>query len=221
MATTKQFNSNDKISTQSMRSLSADELDVWLAQRLKVTRAMFPNSKLTPEAVSVFLSEWANICSEIGQAAFDRALTDAVRESDFFPSIALIRRCAGITGETQAKCEADAAWDLVQAHIRKWFGLPGARIFKGRDPQTGALVFEKAPSLPERVEYAVRAVGGLHRIANVRDDSEPFMRKDFAEAFARSETAFQMEGQLPEGIFATLRSAVRTLPSVNEASDVN
>jgi hypothetical protein len=155
---------------------------------------MFPNSKLTPEAADAFLTEWGVIVAEVGQYAFDAALTGAIRQSEFFPSVALIRKCGGANGETRTKCEADAAWNMVREHNAKWSG--GQRMFKGIDKTTGEMVFESAPRLPARVEYAVRAVGGLRAIDNVDMHGEPFMRREFNEAYERAEFAASYSLQL-------------------------
>lgn len=162
---------------------------------MKVAQAWFPHCPLTPETAAVHLAEWELIIEEVGCEFFEEALTSALRSSEFFPGIAVIRRHAGVSAEVRSKIEGDQAWDWVQKYIRKWWGID--RLDRGRDPETGEMRYEYAPGLPERIDYAVRAVGGLAAITRVRLDSEPFMRKEFVEAFDRARFSERWPLQLP------------------------
>lgn len=136
------------------------------------------------ETQANYTVEWLLMAKEIGADGFAAALRKAVHESEYFPTIAKIRNCAGLNAETQSAAEADAAWLLVQDWIREWHGSQGG-VYKGRDKATGKIIMEQPPKLPSRVAHAVRLVGGIDAIANVSDKGLPFLRKDFAEAFDR------------------------------------
>lgn len=133
--------------------------------------------------------EWLLIAKEIGQDAFSEALRKAVHESEYFPTIAKVRICAGITSEQKDSAAADAAWLLVEDWIGKWHGLVFP-VFKA------GTVIEKAPKLPARVAYAVRVVGGVDAIANVNDKGLPFLRKEFSEAFERYELSGRIGSEM-------------------------
>lgn len=143
---------------------------------MKVTRAMFPNSKLNTDAADAFLSEWKVIAEEIGTKEFDVALTAAIRETEFFPSIALIRRCAGDTLNARKQVEAEDAWQLVQDHLYRYWGRPeGVPAFKDY-----------------KINYAVRACGGNRVLADMDVKAMPFIKKDFIEAYGNAPLADNM-----------------------------
>ena len=113
---------------------------------------------------------------EFGEEQFDMALTGAIRESDFFPSIHAIWKRLSISKEQVLIVEADAAWDrLMKAFGR---GLGSERPIK---------------NIPDRVDYAIRACGGIKRLEDHDRDDEPFIRKEFREAYARCEVHERME----------------------------
>jgi hypothetical protein len=164
-----------------------------MAELMAEAQAMCLKQPLTEYQAKVHLKEWGLIANEVGFRKLEQAVKDVLRnDSSWFPNLADIRRRAGMDQERSDKVEADAAWDMVRAHNRKWAGV--GRMFLGRDTETGEPQYETAPRLPSRVEYAVRAVGGLDAIDNVRRDSEPFMRDKFTDAFLRAPLAETYNG---------------------------
>lgn len=151
---------------------------------MKVIRATFPNSQLTPEAVEVFLSEWAVIVAEVGWDTFHIALTKAIRNSEFFPTIALIRKHAGLGQEQLDAAECAVAWERAKVYAK---GMDDTRCIIGRD-EDGNVKYKPEPESPgERIMYAIEQVGGAHAIMQISRsfnvEKERFMRRDFNAAY--------------------------------------
>lgn len=128
-----------------------------------------PQLRPSPETKRAYTAEWLELVSEIGPERFSAALIEAVRGSEYFPVIAKIRQCAGVSEKQQNAAGSDAAWLYVREHVRKYSSL-----------------YEKnAPKLPARIAHAARLVGGLGAIEYCPDDSLPFMRRDFCAAWER------------------------------------
>jgi hypothetical protein len=187
---------------------------------MKITKAAFPNSTLTPETAAVYLSEWALIVNEVGQDAFELALTTAMRSGRFFPTIAEVREHAGlnVASEKKLKIQAEQAWEWVQTYIRKWINVPVNGECLGLDAQTGELKWKRPPAIPDRINYAVRAVGGIRAIGNVDDHSLPFMKKEFAEAFDNAQFAARFALELPA--HEVLKQLGAGLPPVKRLPEV-
>lgn len=186
-----------------------------MAELMAEAQAICLKQPLTEYQAKVHLKEWGLIAQEVGFPKLEKAVKDVLRnDSSWFPSVADIRKRAGMDKELVSKVEADAAWDLVRAHNRKWAGV--GRLFKGRDPETGEPQYDTAPRLPSRVEYAVRAVGGLDAIDNVSREGEPFMRREFTEAFVRAEVA-----EAYNGMQLGAPGIVKQLASIGEARRMN
>ena len=123
----------------------------------------------SPETQANYTVEWLELVSQIGPEKFSEALVGAVRGSEYFPVIAKIRQCAGVSEKQQNAAGADAAWLYVREHVRKY----------------SSLYERNAPKLPDRIAHAARLVGGLYAIEYCSDESLPFMRKDFCAAWER------------------------------------
>ena len=159
---------------------------------------MYPEQlRPSPESQAEYTAEWLEMADEVGAERFSAALVNAVRESESFPVIAKIRKACGLGTVQQSAAGADAAWLFVQDHMRQ-FGTEPYHVPFG----------QRRPALPPRIAYAVRLVGGLQRIADVSDDSLPFMRKDFAAAWERYEESaaayntLQLTAQVPKQLMA-------------------
>ena len=155
------------------------------------------------------MEEWAMVADQVGIDALEDALRYVVRnDSSYFPSIDKIRERAGMNKSDHDAVEADAAWDTTLRYIDRYGcdGLPLWREGKQVDP----------PALPARISYAVRKVGGLYAIYKREIKSEPFMRKEFAEAYKLAPIAELILPQL-EASFAShlLESACKALPQAN------
>lgn len=165
-----QNKSIEKSLTTSRPPFSAEECDVMLAERLGMLQSLFPNHPLTPLANDVYLTELGNVLDAIGQDGLDKVLNDCIRSCTFMPTIAEIRKRAGMN----VQYAAYAAWDEVQNLLRR----------HGRNP---AYWGPNTPKLDERTQYAVRAVGGLERINSATDENWGFIHKAFIEAYEHYE----------------------------------
>lgn len=139
---------------------------------------------LTDAQADVHMEEWALIAKEIGFEALSEAVHEVMRnDTEWFPSVKAIRERGGLKQEDKLKVEANAAWDWVLNYINRFW-----------HPDIGP--YSNAPATPKRIEYAIRQVGGLRKISMRTYESEPFMRKDFAEAYRLAPRADEMRPQL-------------------------
>jgi hypothetical protein len=116
----------------------------------------------------------------------------AIRELEWFPKPAKLRELAGIGPEDVRDVEAEAAWTWVNAYLREW-GVERMPLYSG-----GKRI--EAPALPQRIEYAVRAIGGLWALNQITTESRPFMKRDFIEAYGQAPIAESLAPQL-SGMF--------------------
>lgn len=121
-----------------------------------------------PDTQAEYTAEWLEIADSIGADRFSEGLIQAVRESDYFPTISKLRACCGVTETQQSKAGADAAWSYVLAYIAKGYACDW---------------YQNPPKLPARIAHAVRMVGGIRGIQSATDREVPFLRKDFCEAW--------------------------------------
>jgi hypothetical protein len=151
---------------------------------------MFLNSQLTPEAAEVFLSEWAVVVTEVGWEAFQSALTRAIRNSEFFPSVALIRKHAGLSEEQLGAAECDIAWESAKKYAD---GMRNTSYFVGYDEATGNAKYGDPPPSPgERIEFAIKQAGGAHHVRETvmlyDQEKVKWLRRDFDAAYMRFPT---------------------------------
>ena len=138
---------------------------------------------LTDAQADIHMEEWGHIAHEVGMEALGSAVRELMlNDTDWFPSVKAIRERLGLKEEDRLQIEVYAAWDWVLKYIdRHWH------------PDLGASL--KAPPIPPRIGYAVRQLGGLRRISMRTYEAEPFMRKEFAEAYRLAPLAEQLQLQ--------------------------
>lgn len=163
-------------------------------------QSVFPSQPLTRQANGIYLDAMTEIYERLGGERFDSVITECVNSCRFMPTIAEIRERAGMLSEGQQKAASgEAAWDFVKQYIRKWYGLPGP--------------WER---LPEAIDRASRAVGGIRAIAEADVERIGFVRRDFLEAFrngpAAKEYAVSQGWALPEGITLKRLEGLKKFP---------
>ena len=147
---------------------------------------------LTDTQAYVHMEEWGQIANEVGFEALKVAVQDVLRNgSEWFPSVKAIRDLAGLNQSDRAAVEADKAWEFLQRHLREW-GVDGLDFYCGR--------WEHPPDLPPRIKHALRAVGGLQAVNQVKIDSLPFMRRDYIEAYRLAGLDPELRLQLTAGV---------------------
>ena len=131
---------------------------------------MYPEPlRPSAETQAEYTSEWLEIVGQVGPEKFSEGLVNAVRGSEYFPTIKKLRDCCAVSEEKLQRAGSEAAWLYVREHVRKF----------------SSIYSHNAPKLPPRIAYATRVVGGLYQIEYCPDDSLPFMRKDFCAAWER------------------------------------
>ena len=157
----------------------------WISDQLTALAEGFGES-LTEERVEIYVRGLVDIPRDRLQVAFRKALY----ELKYFPKLAELRNLGGGAVVEQNKVQAEAAWNHVNEYLRKW-GVDLIPIYSGGIKTT-------APQLDARTDYALRTIGGLHRLNQVDIESWPFMQRDFCEAYARAPVAELMAPELAE-----------------------
>lgn len=147
--------------------------------------ALYPSVNLTREAKELHLCEWESIVEEVGPARFVQAVTDHINDSKFFPTVAELRERSGASRLDQEAVEGNTAWEFVNAYARKYW-----------HPDIGR--YSTAPEIPSRAQYALRQIGGLRALTNASNNSWPFLRKEFMEAYRLAPISEQMRPALKE-----------------------
>jgi hypothetical protein len=142
---------------------------------------------VTAERLRIYADD---LLSDLSREQLEIALTRARRELKYFPQIAELRELAGAKPEMQRQVEAEAAWAWAQNYLRKW-GVDHLPIYSGGKKL-------EAPPIPERIEYALRRIGGIRCLNQVTTESYPFVLKDFCAAYNQAETAYLLAPQLAE-----------------------
>ncbi len=195
------------------------ELDKCLAKILAVLQAASPSQPLSDDATEIYLSELGEIYREVGQETLEKACTACLRECRFMPTIAEVRERAGLNQEKKDAAEATQAWEVVMQYLRR-HGTNGLPTCRGRDKETGSLIMEYPPELPERIAAAVRIAGGLRAIEETASEDLHYRRKDFTDAYEAQDYIKRFPLQLPESLRYLLPGASRlkALPSRNEVA---
>jgi hypothetical protein len=160
----------------------------------------------TPERRAMNAADLADLPEELLGAAFARAR----RECIHFPSVKELRELAlGAEGDIE-RAEAEAAWQWVEQYVKRhgvdgkpWTHLANPSGYLLCEVCVSGWLYERdgmrrcpcmkqtvvpAPEIPERIEYALRAIGGIRRMLTLRDDGVPntsydFVKRDFAAAY--------------------------------------
>jgi hypothetical protein len=149
---------------------SPEQSAAWLGKRLGKTLQSYPMANLDSDGMKHFIAEWSLILAEVGEDRFDKALTEHIRESKFFPTIAEVRERAGMRKVDMDSAEAMDHWVRLKRFIN-------ANYYE----DLGGL--QNADKIPARARYAMNAVGGARAIYFMEMDAEPFKKKDFLEAY--------------------------------------
>jgi hypothetical protein len=170
---------------QISRSDNQRELQLWLVDQVTILAEAF-----SEELTGAKLRLYAEDLCDLPAAQLGAAFTRARRELKFFPKIAELRELAGASAKDRRTVEAEAAWHYANEYLRKW-GVDRMALYSG-----GNRI--EAPALPERVQYALRSIGGLWGLNQVTAESRPFVQKDFIEAYNQAPIAATLAPELEE-----------------------
>jgi hypothetical protein len=159
------------------------ELRLWLIDQVTILAEVF-GEELTDARLRVYAQDLSELARPQLEIAFGRAR----RELKFFPKISELLEMASAKPEDARKVEADAAWNHALDYLRKW-GVDRMPVYSG-----GKRI--DAPTLPPRIEYALRKIGGLRSLNQITTDSRPFVQKDFIEAYHLASMAESLAPQL-------------------------
>jgi hypothetical protein len=154
------------------------ELQLWLVDQLTIL-AEAMGEAVTPQRLQIYATD---LSADLSQEQLSLALTRARRECRFFPKISELREFAGGSVEDRFKVETEAAWTWANDYLRKW-GTERLPLYQGGGKRV------EAPSLPARIEYALRRIGGLRGLNQVTEETRPFVFKAFGEAYRQAPLA--------------------------------
>lgn len=177
-----------------------------LACILKIAAAM--NVTLPEPSQAVYLEALTNLTTEEIELATARTIAEWDKPH-MMPPVAFILARSGHNPELAA----EQAWDWIQNYIRRHW-----------HPDIGH--YQGAPEIPAAIDYALRQVGGLARIAYPTDRDIDFIRRGFLDAHRRFVSEGGEQTRLSHAdakrILGTLRLAANSgheaLPVVKEES---
>jgi hypothetical protein len=136
---------------------------------------------LTPARLTVYAEELV----DLSQAQLQHAFWRARRELRFFPKIAELRELAGLgSPKEQSDAEALRAWETAIEFADKWIQ---ADPFGKYEIDGG--VRGQPPVLASRILSSVRRCRGWRAFKCRTPEDEPFLRKDFLEAYRIADIA--------------------------------
>jgi hypothetical protein len=141
---------------------------------------------MTAECLALYVES----LSDLSDDQFTICVGRAMKESHWFPKPAVLREFVMPKAEDVRQVEADAAWRYANEYLQKW-GVDRMPLCSG-----GKRI--EAPRIRERVDYALRRIGGLPGLNRVTTESRPFVRKDFIEAYNLAPLAESLSPQLIE-----------------------
>jgi hypothetical protein len=160
---------------------------VWRTNQLIALAEVF-REPLTPECLAIYVESLADLSDDQIKICIGRA----IRKLEWFPKPAVLREFVQPKDEDESQVEAEAAWKYANDYLHKW-GVERMPLYSG-----GKRI--DAPALPPRIEYAVRAIGGLWALNQIITESRPFMKRDFIEAYGQAPIAESLAPQL-SGMF--------------------
>lgn len=161
-------------SSQSVSNSSgSSELRARVALEWQMVREMIAGPLVSDEAAQLTITMMVDVAVEIGQERFHAAILKAIETCERRPTVATIRRIAGVNGRLEAQQEATAsAWELVTKIVTRHIGrdAEGNVRLQGHLIRDGEVFREEpVPEIPEGVRRAVIAMGGWSSLA----DSHP------------------------------------------------
>lgn len=176
----------------------------WIIDELTLMAVAY-GAPMTAERLQIYAADLSDIPIDQLALAFRRAR----RESKFFPTISKLRELAGASEAESAQAEGLEAWAWLNTYLQR-HGAEGRTYWTRANPackscRGDGFVYEgegtgsrsyycdcrestPAPPVPARVAAAARLIGGLERLARVRESDRGardygFVRREFLEAY--------------------------------------
>jgi hypothetical protein len=166
------------------RASSSDVARQWLVKFAEVCQR-----ELTPALTEIWVEQLRDIAPEILDAACDRLAKTWT--SGFLPAPGNIR--AQIDSTQQGTFEDE--WQGVLAYIAEWYSPD--------------MVFSGTPRLPEDLDHAARAAGGLGHLFNCSREDLQWAKKRFVEDLTRTRQSGDLAGLLPSASLPDLLQRAR------------
>lgn len=170
-------------------------LNAWILQRIAASMMVKPGGPTDDFSKALTVRLWRSTVEEIGQERFDSALDLVLRESAWFPDIALIRKAAGVSRGIEDPLQREALQELrfvlsaMRLHGPELKPVPGKVI---RDCDEHGLILQKPerapetkpPAFSERTEMALIEFGAGSRAAGLELLAcHPALRSEEASSF--------------------------------------
>jgi hypothetical protein len=158
----------------------------WVGIKFQALRELIPGAQMSDEATALYLQFLTAIAQEIGHDAFNALIERAVLTCERRPTIAQLRRMAGLV-IPEIPSPAAKAWDLVTEIVTRHLGYdsqgnayikPQASVGEGLK-----LHYTPVPPIPRDVSMAVRAMGGWTNLAEAYPAYWHMRYKDFREIY--------------------------------------
>lgn len=174
-----------------------------------MVKEMIAGPLLSDEAARLTITMLADVAVEIGQERFHAAILKAIETCERRPTVATIRRIAGVNPVLDERAVAmAAAWslvtDVVQRHVaRDSNGNAYLSPFIAWQEGSGYHVEKPVPAIPESVRRAVVNLGGWGALA----DAHPIW---WAQKFTQFKELLQLSREDAVALSAPTGTALAT-----------
>jgi hypothetical protein len=179
------------LNQSAINSQASSNLRAWVAAEYQCLREMVPGPLPSKQADALTLDMLEVIAKDIGTTRFHEMILKAIETCERRPTIATLRRIAGLNDRLDSNADALArSWELVTLIITRHIGRDGEgnAVLQSRVYRDGEVWREDPiPEIPEGVLRAVRALGGWGALS----DSYP---QWFGQRFQQWKELYRGEG---------------------------
>jgi hypothetical protein len=161
------------LNQREINSQASSNLRAWVAAEYQCLREMVPGPLPSKQADALTLDMLEAIARDIGTTRFHEIILKAIETCERRPTIAVLRRLAGINDRLDSNADALArSWELVTLIGTRHIGRDGEgnAVLQPRVYRDGEVWREDPiPDIPEGIRRAIRTLGGWGALS----DSHP------------------------------------------------
>lgn len=143
-------------------------------------------SIFSKELTPLLIATWCEALSDLDPQVVDKACLQVARNAEFFPNPGTVRAALRGANAGGSAIVAEQKW----RYLLEW-------IARHYHPDLG--VQRNAPPLEGAVDFAARAAGGFHWVANCKESDLQWAKKLFIQEFLRVQETSQVTHLLPDG----------------------
>jgi hypothetical protein len=157
--------------------------------------ALNAGQALDATAMAVYEALWEEGFEDLSCVVLEAAFKRTLRECKYWPvKVADVRERIDKAKETAVLAAADIEWQGLLDYCRNWV-----------NPD---IYFSGMPNLPERIDRAARAAGGVYYLRQCSTEELQWAKKRFIEAYIAWQALNQDQFLLPDGELKNLLVSV-------------